>query len=68
MDDAALVRVFKRLGDLFGHDECVVHMIQIRPSRDSLPKCRPFDQFHHQGEDAGRIFQAVNGGDVWVIQ
>ena len=66
MDDSSLVRGFESLCDLPGDryrladGDC--------PSRDPIGEGRAFDQLHHQGPDAGGVFEAMDLRDVWMIE
>ena len=46
MDDPLLVRRFERLGDLRRHLQRLVD--RNGPPRDTVGKCRAFDELHHQ--------------------
>jgi hypothetical protein len=39
-------------------------IIENRPSRDALREVLAFDQFHHEGRQAGAFFEPVDGGAV----
>ena len=62
----SLVRRFERRGDLF----CDRHRLVERQGAicEPIRQCRAFDQFHHDRADAIRLFEAVDGGDVRMIQ
>ena len=66
MDDPALVRGVERIGDLPGHRQRLGN--RQRPSRQSIRDRLPLDQLHHQRLDAVGVFDAVNGGDVRMIE
>ena len=66
MDDALLVRGFKRVGDLLGDGECLVEW--NRATGNALGQVVTFDQFHHEGVHAGGFFELVDRGDVRMIQ
>ena len=66
VDDALLVRRFERLGDLSRDRQGLVE--GERATRDPLRQVVPLDQLHHQSGYAATLFQAVYGGDVWMIQ
>src|SRR5271165_119818 len=66
MDDAAFVGVFEGFADLFGDRQGFGD--GDGAGFDTVRKSGAFDQFHNQGvRDAG-IFEAVDGGDVGVIE
>ena len=66
MDDPLLVRGFERLGDLprdgqgFGE--------RHGSASNALRQILTFDKFHHEGGDAPALFDAVDRGDVWMVQ
>jgi hypothetical protein len=68
VDDAALVRFFQGFRDLPRDGDRLVH--GDRSALQALPEVLALDQFHHQREHAvgGRLLEAVDGGDVGVIQ
>ena len=66
MDDPLLVRRLQCLGDLPGNRQRLVE--RDRPARDALRQIVPFDQLHHQRRDAATLFEAVDPGDVWMVQ
>ena len=66
MDDALLVRRFERLGNLLRDRERLIE--RDRTSSDALREIVSLDQFHHEGGHAPALFEAVDGGDVWVVQ
>ena len=49
-----------------GDRECLVHW--DRPLRDAVLKGRPLNQFHDEGPALVGLFQAIDGGDVRVVQ
>ena len=53
-------------GDLPRHGQRLVE--RNGPLGDPIRQRRAFDQFQHQGTNAVRFFQAVDGGDVWMIE
>ena len=61
-----LVSGFKRLGNLLRDRQHLVE--RERAFRDALREILTFDEFHHDGMQAGRPLDRVNGGDVWMIQ
>ncbi len=66
MDDALLVRHFERLANLFRDWQRFI--ARDRTLRDSLGKRRTVDQFEHKGGPAIRLFEAVDGGNIRVIE
>ena len=38
------------------------------PARDPLGEILPLNEFHHKGADAVGFFEAVDLGDVWMVQ
>ena len=66
MDDALFVRRFQRFGDLPGDRQCFVE--RERPLRDAVGERRAFDQLHHEGADAVRLFEAIDLRDVGMVQ
>src|SRR5713226_4591022 len=66
MNDAALMRVFQRLGDLFRNGQRFVEWSWTL--LDTLRQRGSFDQLHHQRADAARFFQAMDASDVRMIQ
>ena len=66
MDDPLLVRLFKRLSDLACHGQALIK--QKRPAQEPLRQRLTLDQFHHQGPDAVRLFEAEDRGDVRVME
>ena len=66
MDDPLLVRRFERLGDLLRDGQRFVE--RDRAARDPLRQIVALDQFHHEGGHAPAFFEAVDGGDVRMIQ
>ena len=61
-----LVRGFERLGDLPRDGQRFVD--RNRPTRDPRAQILAFDQFHHQRPRRAAVFDAVDLGDVWVIE
>ena len=37
-------------------------------ARDALREILAFDEFHHEGRDAGTLFEAIDAGDVRLVQ
>src|SRR5262249_21426185 len=66
MDDAVLVRRFERVGDLPRHRQRVSG--GDRSTRDPLRQILALDELHDERPDALLIFEAVDLGDVWVVQ
>ena len=62
-----LVRRFQRLGDLSRDGQGLVE--RNRTVRDAIRERRALDQFQDEGRmPCDRFFEAVDGGDVWVVQ
>jgi hypothetical protein len=66
VDDPGLVRGFERSGDLRKNLASLVHWQWAL--RESCSQRRPVDELHREREHAVRLFDAVNGGDVGVIE
>ena len=66
MDDALLVRRFERLGDLLRNRQCLVK--RNRPLCDEVRQRWPVHQLQHEGADAFGFFQAVDRGDVRMVE
>ena len=66
VDDALLVRGFERLGDLLRDGQRLVE--RDRAARDALRRVVALDEFHHERGHAAAFFEAVDGGDVRMIQ
>ena len=66
MNDALLVRRFERLRDLLGDGQRLIE--RNGAARDALRQILAFDEFHHQRGHVAAIFNAVDGGDVGMIQ
>ncbi len=66
MDNPLLVCRFERLGNLLRDRQRLVN--RNRPLGDVACKRWPLDELHHECCRAGRTFQAVNRGDVRMIQ
>ena len=47
---------------------CSASSSRNRSARDALCEIVALDQFHHKGGHAPALFEAVDGGDVWVVQ
>ena len=61
-----LVRGVERLGDLLRDRQRLVE--RDRAARDALRQIVALDEFHHERVHAAGFFQAVDGGDVRMIQ
>jgi hypothetical protein len=66
MDDATLVRVFEAIRDLLRNRQGFVE--RDRPMRDALGEGWSFNQLHYQRVFPVRLLQAVNGGNVGMVQ
>ena len=66
MDDAVLVRRFESLRDLFRDRQCLVE--RNRAARNPMREVLALDELHHQRTHTSALFQAVDMGDVRVIQ
>ena len=66
MDDPLLVGGFERLGNLPRDGQGVVE--GNRSAGDALRQILTLDQFHHERPDAAVFFEAVDVGDVRVVQ
>ena len=66
MDDPLLVRRFKCFGNLPRDGQGVLE--RDRTLRDAIRERRPFDQLQYQRARTTRFLEAVNRGDVWMIQ
>ena len=66
MDDALLVRRFERVGDLSGDGQRLGQ--RDGAARDVRGEILAFDEFHHQGREVGRLLEAVDRGNVRVVQ
>ena len=66
VDDALLMRGFERLGDLFRDGQRFVQ--RNGTVSNAVSERRSFDQFHHERDGAIRLLEAVNVGDVRMIQ
>ena len=66
MDDPLLVRGFERVGDLFRDRQRFVE--RNRPTRDPLREVFAFHQFEDQCLDAIGVLDAVDVGDVRMVQ
>jgi hypothetical protein len=66
MNDVPLVRGIKRLGDLPRDRQRVAD--RNCPAPDPLCQVFTFDQFHHQRGATSTLFEAMDVGDVRVVQ
>ena len=66
VDDPLLVGRFERLRNLPRDRQRLVE--RDRPARDALRQIVALDQFHHEGRDAPALFEAVDAGDVGMVQ
>ena len=66
VDDPLLVRRLQRLGDLAREYEC--HVERQRSAGKTIGQGRAVDHFHHDGVAAACDFEAVDGGDVRMVQ
>ena len=66
VNDALLVRGFERLGDLLRDGQRFVE--RNRAARDALREIVALDELHHERGDAAAFFEAVDRGDVRMIQ
>ena len=66
VDDPLLVRGFERLRDLLRDGQGFVE--RHGSARDALRQIVAFDEFHHEGGHAPAFFEAVDRGDVRMIQ
>ncbi len=66
VNDALLVRRLERLGDLPRNRQRLVE--RKRPLHDAVRERRALDELHHQRGHAARFLEAVDVGDVWMVQ
>src|SRR5262245_15344552 len=66
MDDALIVRGFEGLNDLPGNRERVVN--GNRAVKKTFFERLSFHELEHERADAVGFFEAVDGGDVWMIE
>ena len=66
MDDPLLVRGFERLRDLLRDGQGFVE--RQGSARDALRQIVTFDELHHERGHAPAFFEAVDRGDVRMIQ
>ena len=66
MDDAAFVGVFEGFADLFGDWQRFGD--GDRSGFDTVRKSWAFDQFHDQGVRGAGVFEAIDGGNVGMVE
>jgi hypothetical protein len=66
VDDALFVRGFECLGHLLRDRQRVIDPDGARG--DAVSERRPFDQLHDERRGSGRPFEAVDGGDVRMVE
>ena len=66
MSDPQLVRRFERVGDLPRDRQGFIE--RDGAALDALRQVLPFDQFHDDGSGPMTLFEAVDGGDVGMVQ
>ena len=66
VDDATLMGRFEGFGDLLGNRQRLIQ--RDRPLRDPLGEGRPLDQLQHERPRALGFLDAVDGGDVRVVE
>ena len=66
MHDADVVRRFERVGGLPRDLKGFIGRERALPN--AIREGRPFDELHDQRDSAVGFLEAVDGGDVWVIQ
>ena len=66
MDDPLLVCRFECLGNLCGDEERLIE--RNRALGNAICECRPFDELQDERVRAARILEAVNRGNVWMIE
>jgi hypothetical protein len=66
MHDAEIVRRFQRVGGLARDLKGFINW--KRTLVKAIRQGRPFNELHYQGDSALGFFEAVDGGDVRVIQ
>jgi hypothetical protein len=66
MNDPTRVRGFERIGNLPGDRQHVVE--GHRAPTDEIAKRRSIDELQHQRADAVGVLQAVNRGDVGIVE
>ena len=66
MNDAVFVRGFERLGNLLRDRQRFVE--GNRTLRNALRQVIALDQLHHERGNALALFEAVDGGDVGMVQ
>ena len=66
MDDPLLVRGLERFGNLVGDGERLVD--RHRPAHETVGERLALDQFHDEQMPTSGFLEAVQRGDVWMIQ
>ena len=66
VDDAALVGIFQCFGNLFGDGQRI--LARQRALFDAVGKRGPIDQLHHQRRHVVGFFQAVDRGNIRMIE
>ncbi len=66
MNDPLLVGGFERVRDLLRDRERLVD--RNRSARDALRQVVALDEFHHERRDARALLQAIDRGDVRMVQ
>ena len=66
MNDTRFVRRFKRLSDLFRYRECLVE--RDSALYDPISKGRSFDKLQNQRTRVAAFLNAVDGGDVRMVE
>ena len=66
MNDPLLVRRFERVGDLLRHRQRLIEWNGAL--RDAVGQRRTLDELHHQRRRVGGVFQAVDRGDVRMVE
>ena len=66
MDDPLLVRCFERVRDLPGDGQRLID--RHRTARDPLRQIVTLDEFHDEGGQASALLEAVDAGNVRMIQ
>ena len=64
--DAPLMSRFERVGDLAGDLERLAN--PKWPLRNPIGECQALDHLHDEGGYSGRVFEAVNMSDVWMVE
>ena len=66
MNDASFVRRFEPLSDLSCDSDCFLD--RNRPSSNPFSKRRALDEFQHERSHIVRLFDTMDGGDVWMVE